>query len=507
MLETTVFLCGALVMILEMTGARVLAPHVGTSAIVWTSLIGVVLACLAIGSYAGGKFADKKLSRAGLAQTLALAGTGCMLTAFFHAAIGSGIASAIPNLYIAALFSAVCIFAFPAFFFGMVTPYVIRLRIASVDTAGATVGRLYALSTAGSILGTFLGGFLLVSWFSSVTILWALSFCIIALSLANFSKHPWLRILLLAACIFFAWHDQSYAKWLAEKNGTYLVESPYNSIRIMQGIDYSRNNAKVMLMATDPGYTQSGMLADDPEELYFSYTRFYSLGSLFTPDAKKVLMLGGGGYSVPKWLLSNKSLFDKNLQLTVVELDPAMTETAKKFFALKENPQMKIIHEDGRAFLNRQKEKYDLIFADVFNSHYSIPFQMGTKQAMEAMRNAMNPGGTMLMNLISAVEGENGRLFRAIWQNLVNIFPEVQVFCVSNPENPDKIQNLMLIAHIPDGKTPMQKNFAAYTSLSPDIAEITKMQANRYTNKIINDVPPLTDAYSPVERYALMLNQ
>ena len=162
MLELTVFLSGALVMVLEMVGGRVLAPHVGTSAVVWTSLIGVVLACLALGAWAGGRFADKKLSRRGLGQALAGAGLGCALTAFCHTALGAGATRAVGNLYLAAVAAALGIFALPAFFFGMITPYVIRLRIADVDTAGATVGWLYALSTAGSILGTFLGGFVLI---------------------------------------------------------------------------------------------------------------------------------------------------------------------------------------------------------------------------------------------------------------------------------------------------------------------------------------------------------
>ena len=91
MLELTVFLSGALVMVLEMVGGRVLAPHVGTSAIVWTSLIGVVLACLALGAWAGGRFADKTLSRRGLGQALAGAGLGCALTAFCHTALGAGV--------------------------------------------------------------------------------------------------------------------------------------------------------------------------------------------------------------------------------------------------------------------------------------------------------------------------------------------------------------------------------------------------------------------------------
>ena len=106
---------------------------------------------------------------------------------------------------------------------------------------------------------------------------------------------------------FLAWQDKSYAYWQGQNGGQKLVETPYNSIRIMEGKDYRRNGEAVRLIATDPGYTQSGMLINDPQKLYFDYTRFYALGPAHSPEAQNILMLGGGGYSVPKWLLSGKS--------------------------------------------------------------------------------------------------------------------------------------------------------------------------------------------------------
>lgn len=493
MLELTVFLSGALVMVLEMVGGRVLAPHVGTSAIVWTSLIGVILACLALGAWAGGRFADKSLSRRGLGQALAGAGVGCGITAFCHTAIGSGITGAVGNLYAAAVAAAVATFALPAFFFGMITPYVIRLRIASVDTAGATVGRLYALSTAGSILGTFLGGFVLISWFGSTLILWGLAVAMLLLSLANSHKRPWGRVLLLALCLFLAWQDSLYGEWLAEKNGTRLVESPYNSIRIMEGVDYARGGKPVRLMATDPGYSQSGMLLEAPDELYFDYTRYYALGPRHVPGAKRLLMLGGGGYSVPKWLLSGKSGLGADLDLTVVELDPAMTESARRWFGLRDDPRLTVRHEDARAFLNRQKDAFDLVFVDVFNSHYSVPFQMGTVEAAEALRRAVAPGGALVMNVISAVEGPDGRLFRGIWHALSTAFPEVRVFCVGDPAHPERVQNLMLVA------LPEAREEAPLPLLAGDTLE-----SHRYTGAIPPG-EPLRDDYAPVERFTLML--
>lgn len=507
MLELTVFLCGALVMVLEMVGGRILAPHVGTSAIVWTSLIGVVLACLAVGAWAGGRFADKKLSSSGLALALTGAGVGCAITAFCHNAIGAGVMSHVGSLHIGAVIAAICIFALPAFFFGTITPYVIRLRIASIDTAGATVGRLYALSTAGSILGTFLGGFILISFFSSTAILWALACAMLLISLANARRKPWFRLALLGLFLFLAWQDLAYAQWLERKGGVALRESPYNSIRITTAVDPTRDNAPVHLMATDPGYTQSGMLVNDPSELYFDYTRYYALGTQLAPEAKSILMLGGGGYSVPKWLLSEKSglRHPVDLHLKVVELDPAMTAAARQFFALKDDARMRIEHQDARSFLNHQKDSYDLVFVDVFNSHYSVPFQMGTREAAKALRRAVAPGGALVMNVISAVEGEDGRLFRSIWQNLADEFAEVRVYCVGRPGNPEKIQNLMLVA-LPE-KRSTEGHMEWRSGMSPDAEEIARMADHLYKKPIPRDIPPLTDDFAPVDRYTLMLTR
>lgn len=494
MLEIIIFCSGALVMVLEMVGARVLAPHVGTSAVVWTSLIGVVLACLAVGGYLGGRLADRRLSRRTLAGLLACCAASCALTALFHQAVGEAAGRHIRSLQWAAVAAALGIFALPGLCLGMVSPYIIRLRMASLETAGATVGRLYALSTVGSIAGTFLGGFILISWWPGSVILWGVALGMGVLSLLADRTRPWKRLLLLLLLAALA----LWSTGRAQQGEWRLVESPYNSIRIMDGEDGSR---PVRLVATDPGFHQSGMYRDAPSELYAPYTRYYALGPLVVPQARRILMLGGGGYSVPKWLLSGGAgLPAESLHCTVVELDPAMTQVARDYFALPVNdPRLRIVHADARAFLERQRERYDLVFVDVFNSCYSVPFHMGTCEAAARMRDAVAPGGALIMNVIGAAQGKDAALFQSIYKALRTAFAEVHVFGVGNPYRPETLQNLMLLA-FPEARTPDWQ--AGEAAPSPELAALLSARMVVQPDPAI---PPLRDDFAPVERYALML--
>ena len=475
MLEIIAFCCGALVMVLEMVGARVLAPHVGTSAVVWTSLIGVVLACLAVGAWLGGRLADRHLSRRGLAFILTGAALGSALAAGTHRLVGEALSVAITDIHLAAVACALGILALPALCCGMISPYIIRLRIRDVATSGATVGRLYALSTAGSIVGTFLGGFVLISFFASGTILWG-----VALGL--------LLVLLLLA----VWDRQ-----FRQTDGPLMVESPYNCMLIHESRDRGR---PVRILSTDPDYSQSGMYLDDPDELYFDYTRFYALAVLARPQARDILMLGGGGGSVPKWLLSGKSGLDAaGLRLTVVELDPGMTAVARRWFFLPgDDPRLRLIHVDARTFLNRQQGQYDILLVDVFNSCYSIPFHLGTQEAFAAMRRALRPGGVLAMNVIAAVEGEDGRLLRAIHAGLRRHFARVEVFCVTAPGHPGQLQNLMVLAFSDAATASALRDGPGH---SPEMAA---MLACRYRHPL-PATEPLRDDFAPVERFALSL--
>jgi predicted membrane-bound spermidine synthase len=157
MLEISVFLCGAVVMVIELTGSRVLAPYLGTSLVVWTSLIGIILASLSLGYWWGGRVADRRPEARLLGRIILLAAVATAAIALTKSFVLGFLQSQGAGLHAAAVWSTLLLFAPPSVLLGMVAPFAVRLKIADTQTSGRTAGNLYAISTIGSIVGTFFG--------------------------------------------------------------------------------------------------------------------------------------------------------------------------------------------------------------------------------------------------------------------------------------------------------------------------------------------------------------
>ena len=178
-LEVVVFICGAVVMAYEIIGSRILGPYVGTSMFVWTAIIGIILFSLSLGYYLGGKQADRKPQFSWLSVIIAMSGVFILLSLFFRESVLNFLLNSVNSIQVVSVLASLILFSIPAFFLGMVSPYAARLKIKTIATSGATVGYLYALSTLGSITGTFLAGFFLIPGFRLTTILLILSVTLI----------------------------------------------------------------------------------------------------------------------------------------------------------------------------------------------------------------------------------------------------------------------------------------------------------------------------------------
>ena len=493
-LQAASFFCGAAVMVLELTGSRLVAPFLGTSLIVWTALIGVMMTSLCAGNWLGGCLADRRPEARLLGRILLLAAAILGATAFASNAILTALLRRSFNLYLTSVAAALAIFTPTTLLLGMTSPFIARLALRDVASSGGTVGRLSALNAAGSILGTFLGGFVLISLLPSGVILMGLASALAALSMLLYAA-SWRGVLLTAACLGCgAWASRVYGLPMTPVG--VQIDTAYNHISIVESLMLRNNNRRVRIMMTDPDGAQSLMYPDSPAELVSDYTKFYDLAFHYKPDAKRILMLGGGGYCVPRHVLA-----ERNVSIDVVELDPGVTEAARRYFDLQDSPNLRIFHEDARAFLNRMAQDperygtYDAVFMDVFGSWYSIPFHMTTVEAAERIRALMAPDGVLITNVIAALSGRRSGVFQGIYAAFSQAFPRMLIFPASapGPESAEALQNLMLMALCSsDPAVPP----------APD-AGVLPLLAHQWLDPFVPEVPAFTDAFAPVERYAL----
>jgi len=483
-LEITVFACGAVVMIFELAGSRVLAPYFGTSIFVWTGLIGIILGSLSLGYYLGGKIADKKSDLNGLSLIIFLAAIFICFSIFIKDFLLAGLQINFTDIRLASVFASLILFSPAGVLLGMVSPYAVKLKIENLNTSGRTVGSLYAISTTGSIVGTFLSGFYLIPQFGTNKLLIILAIILIlnsfALAIKKYIKIKLTVFIVVAAC----WLAIDGLDNISEKNGFIDIDTAYNRIWIYNHID-PKTNQLVKVMGINNENHSSMFLNSD--ELVNEYTKYYHLAKHFNPNFKTTLMFGGAGYSYPKDFLRSYP----EATIDVVEIDPEVTELAKKYFNLNENSRLTIYHEDARAYLNKTQKKYDVIFGDAFSSHYTLPYQLTTREAVQKKYDILNNNGVVILNIISAIEGEKSKFLKAEYATYKNIFPQVYLFPIREYNNGYEVQNIMLVAL----KSKQSQNF---TNIDPKLNEYLQ---HLWKKEIYMDLPILTDDYAPVDYY------
>jgi len=486
-LDLTVFVCGAVVMTFEIIGSRVLSPFLGASTYVWTSLIGVILASLSLGYWLGGRLADRKPDLKILASVIFIAGGLISVTVLIKEIALSFVASTPVGVELKSVIASIILFAPASICLGFVTPYTVKLRMLSLADAGKTVGRLYALSTVGSIVGTFAAGFVLTPFVGSIRTLYALSAVLIGLSLRlvpfTISRTG---IGVIIVFVFSIITNEAGANLLFRTNGLHDIDTEYSRVQVFRTID-PKSGKPIQVLATDPYFAQSAMFFDSDEPA-FEYSRYYHLARHFKPDFRDTLVIGGAGYSVPKDFLRRYS----NVNIDVVEIDPQMTAIARKYFRLQDDPRLKIIHEDGRTFLRRSDSaKYDVIMMDAFGSLFSVPYQLTTVEAVREMRRTLREDGVVIFNLGSSITGEASLFLQAELATYQSVFPTVHLYKVNSDYEDTHLQNLMIVASA-------SPNVPATTSPDP---EIESLLSHRYTGDLSTTAQIITDDLAPVEYY------
>ena len=271
-IESTVFIIGASIMILELTASRILAPYVGTSLVVWTSILGIILAALSIGYWIGGKMADKSPKYETLSLIIFTAGAVILLISQIKEPVLHTISRFVPLISVASILDTLILFALPSVLLGMISPYAARLTLSTIKSSGETVGRLYALSTLGSIFGTFITGFYLLAVLGNKNIIVLLSIILFLSSLmVSHKKLLLVRILITVAALFILLFQPMKSD---TKNGIIDMDTAYNRVLIYDTVDtFTKKPIKVLQMGP---HIHSAIFLDS-NDLVLDYAKFFLL--------------------------------------------------------------------------------------------------------------------------------------------------------------------------------------------------------------------------------------
>lgn len=437
-LEITVFICGAIGMILELIAARVLSPYVGSSNLIWTTIIGVMLISMSIGYCLGGKRADKDPNINNLSTTILLGALTTSLIPIFETVLVKNFANISDNLVLIALVTSAIIFGIPSFVMATVSPFAVKLRDKEYSNVGEISGRTSSLSTIGSIFGTFLAGFFLIPTFGVRAIVFGTTVVLLILSITlyeNKTRKFYMMIAIIAIAIF---SFQTIGKVIYDRANPDVIEdvdSEYSRILIKQ---VSANDTTYKTMQVENGL--ESYIDEETGEMGARYLYYYDLADYYLKNFKSTLMIGGAAYTYPTHYLDKYE--DKTMDVS--EIDEKMTELAIEQFNLDiNNERLNVYHQDGRSFLNTTKNKYDVILIDAFKGE-NAPFELTTYEAMKNARNILNDNGMVITNIISSVTGEDSDFIKYEYSTYKKVFDDVKVFKVKDAKD-NITQNLILI--------------------------------------------------------------
>jgi spermidine synthase len=420
------FVTGAIVMSFEMLGSRYLNPYFGSGIYTWAALISTVLIALTAGYFFGGALADRTVSPALLALTVIIGSVYLLALPSFAQAVLEAVLAAIDDIRLGSLISALALMFFPVTFLGMYSPFAIRLLLRSAQRSGRVSGAVYGISTAGAIVGTLGTTFVLIPAIGSRAITLALgTLGLLAglglLALTRRRAAAALVVIALAAPSAPVTRadtlvdDAVRARLLARADGRLAhIETEYNDVFITK-----RGHQLVMSFQIKGwDYTESVSNLLDPDDLPLRYAQVMTIATIYPEAPRRILMLGLGGGSISTYL----GRFMPDAAVTTVEIDPGVITAAKTYFGLRESERMRYRAGDGRVFLNRDSERYDLILVDAYRGGY-VPFHLLTREFYGLVKQRLVPGGAAAFNV-----HDGSKLYASTVKTLGEVFAALDLY-------------------------------------------------------------------------------
>lgn len=487
----TAFITGAVVMALEILGSRLLAPVFGNSLFVWGALIGVILAAMSSGYAFGGWISDRRPGGQVLAGLLLVSGAWTFLIAWIGQAVLFRIAAAVEDPRWGPCLAAAILLGPPAFGLSGVLPAMLRLAVSNLQYLGRHTGRMIALSTVGSLAGTWGTAFFFLSWIGSHALVAWLGAVQSALGLWWLFKGARVRpsAVVLWALVIGALGTGAWFPIQMLKPPVYQEDSPYQQVRI-------RDDDLFRYLVLDRTF-HAVMWKAEPDTLFLPYSQLMVSSLALVTNPKRALILGHGGGSFTKWL----ARYWPELEVDVVEFDPVVVRMAEQYFSYHAPPRHHVYVRDARAFLRQTQASYDLIWVDAFARHL-VPFHLTTEEFFVELGRHLSANGVVVVNLASSGTPSDLRRAYAVVETMKRSFPRIETYAVKGPwPSSSKAENLLFFAG-----GPMERQET--TGLGDKVAELVVRQRlpaeaiALLATRRMEPWPPgivLTDDYAPYD--------
>jgi len=440
-----VFISSFCLLVIELVAGRILAPYVGVSLYTWTSIIGVVLAGISIGAWVGGALADRYNPTSVLPLLLLFSAAASFAIVPLANLMGSD-ALPIPHnsLMLRVLALAAIIFFLPSCLLGMISPVAVKSALRDLAETGHVVGRIYAVSTVGSILGTFATGFFLIARFGTRAILFGVAGVLVvcaAITLIG-ARRKVLAIAVLPiafACAAASDRFDVMQRRLGS-DAKYFKETDYYTIRVEERTRIDGAGKLETLILDQLVHS----LNDPAEPCYLAYSYLHIFDELIQWKAQSgrplnLLFLGGGGYTHPRCI--ETALPTANID--VAEIDPGVTEVAFNMLGLPRGTRIHTINGDARWFLMRTDRRYDIIFGDAFND-ISIPYHLTTLEFIALQKQHLRPGGCIAANVIDNIP--SGDFLPSYLRTVQEVFGRDNATVLAEPDSYSRgVQSTLVI--------------------------------------------------------------
>lgn len=489
------FIASFCILVIEIVAGRILAPFVGVSLYTWTSIIGIVLAGISIGAYLGGKLADRAPETKTLAILLIISG---MTTLVIPPLTNTIAAIEFPvSLMLRIFLVTTIIFLIPSCILGMISPLVVKLAIKNLERVGNVVGKIYAFSTLGSIIGTFAAGFFLISFMGarSVILLMGVILILTGFFVALFYRKKKINIayFIIPPFLIIGIYDIAIKVPFTDDIEHY-TESNYYTIKVTNTVS-SDGETPLKALILD-NLIHSYVSPENPFHLEYKYEKIYAdvlKWNFKKEDPFRTLTIGGGGYTFPRYM----EAYYPNSIIDVVEIDPEVTKVTYGHLGLPKNTRIRTFNTDGRWYVMHCKEKYDLIFLDAYND-LSVPYHLTTKEFANQLKKILNPNGIIMTNIIDNFK--TGSFLSSYLKTLKEIFGDKNVHLLTVNKDFANIGISTFIVLASNGSIDIDSfNNFIETELAREAtaAIVPKEIVSEFINR--SKAIVLTDDYAPVD--------